>query len=59
MNPLVADEDNVVRQWSTVHREEHFKRLIECIGFCSYNLQLAGSKNLESSILKQVQHDGM
>jgi hypothetical protein len=39
-NPLVADEDNVVRQRSAVHREEHFKRLIEFIGLCSNNLQL-------------------
>jgi len=35
VNPLNADEDNVVRQRFAVHREEHFKRLIEFIDFCS------------------------
>jgi hypothetical protein len=50
-DPLNADEDNVVRQRSTVYREERFKRLREFLGSCSYNSQLA-SWNLQLSVLE-------
>ena len=48
--PLSAAQNNVVRQRSTVHREERFKRLIEFLGFCSTtrNLSLVTVSKIEN-----------
>ena len=50
-NPLYAGEDNVVRQRLAVHREEHFKRLIEFIGFCSTTRYLSLATVSKTEIL--------
>ncbi len=51
VNPLYAAQNNVVRQRSAVHREEHFKRLIEFIGFCSTTRYLSLATVSKTEIL--------